>query len=90
MQELLTKLIEVLGSSAGVALTVSLLRTYVMPRIPRAVVPLVAYALGAVAEYLLSLATGTVDPVRGALIMMGAGHLREWITTIQQHGVTGR
>ncbi len=61
----------------------------VMPKVPRIVLPLLAYALGFVAQYLTTLATGgAYDPIIAALIGTGAHCLNEIVTTLQAHGLS--
>lgn len=87
---LLVLVSQIVGSSAAIALSVSALRTYVLPKLPRAAYPLLAYSLGLFAEYLFTVATGDSDPVRAGFIMAGSHILREWVNTFQEHGATGK
>lgn len=86
---LLTLLAQIIGSSAAITLSVDLLRRYVLPKLPRAAYPIVAYSLGLIAEYLLTLTTGQSNPVRAAFIMAGSHILKEWVSTLKEHGLNG-
>lgn len=88
--DILIQLVQVLGGASAIALTVSALREYVLPRLPRTVYPLIAYTLAWALEFGQSYFTGNVDPLRGAAWMVLAGHVREWVSTFQQHGASGK
>ena len=83
---LVVLLIKGLASAGIVSVLVAGLRN-ILPKIPRAVVPFLAVALGAVAEWITTQATGApMSPILAALYGTGAVWLRETITTIQEHG----
>ena len=60
-----------------------------IPVIPRAVLPVLAVALGFGLDWFLAFATGgTFTPFIGALLGAAAVWLREFVNTIQKHGAS--
>jgi len=63
-------------------------RKYVVPKVPRAAIPVAVMLLGYGADFLVSMATGTtMSPLGGVLIGSAAIALREIVTTLQEHGI---
>lgn len=84
---------EQIGANAIQALVVPLTVVFVwgarklIPFIPRAVLPVLAVALGLGLDWLLVfVAGGTFSPMIGALLGASAVWLREFVNTIQVHG----
>lgn len=83
-------LILILQGLAGGAVTAVVVAGFrrLLPRIPRVALPFLAVLLGSGASWLTAYATGTaLSPALVALCSLGAGWLRELLSTAQEHGL---